>query len=155
LRHRQVKKTTHNFTERGQRCGVSDVFLFFFRQITRNQKRSLKMKIDIRKRGEIIKTYTADIEDVNYGVIEDVSRIVDLEMLDNITDQEATKLINDIVKTKASEVKSILKEIFDGVTEQELRQVKPRQISAALYEIVVYTANDLVAGMNDAVSPKN
>lgn len=113
------------------------------------------MKIDIRKRGEIIKTYTADIEDVNYGVIEDVSRIVDLEMLDNITDQEATKLINDIVKTKASEVKSILKEIFDGVTEQELRQVKPRQISAALYEIVVYTANDLVAGMNDAVNPKN
>ena len=113
------------------------------------------MKIDIRKHGEIIKTYTADIEDVNYGVIEDVSRIVDLEMLDNITDQEATKLINDIVKTKASEVKSILKEIFDGVTEQELRQVKPRQISAALYEIVVYTANDLVAGMNDAVRPKN
>lgn len=113
------------------------------------------MKIDIRKHGEIIKTYTADIDDVNYGVIEDVSRIVDLEMLDNMTDQETIKLMNDIVKTKASEVKSILKEIFDGLTEQELRQVKPRQISAALYEIVVYTINDLVAGMNDAVNEKN
>ena len=42
------------------------------------------MKIDIRKHGEIIKTYTADVEDVNYGVVEDVSRIVDLEIRSSV-----------------------------------------------------------------------
>lgn len=113
------------------------------------------MKIDIRDHKEIIKTYEADIDDVNYGVIEDVSRIVDIEAMASMTEKESMKLISSIARDKAADVKSILKEIFDGVTDEELRQVKPRQISKALYEIVVYTIEDLVAGMNDAVDEKN
>lgn len=113
------------------------------------------MKLDIREKGEIIKTYTADINDVDYGVVEDVSRIINIEELQEMTDADSMRMIGSIVKSKSADVKAVLKEIFDGVTDEELRKVRPRQIAAALYEVVLFTINDLVAGMNDAVNEKN
>lgn len=105
------------------------------------------MKLNIYEKGQIIKTYTAEADDISYGVAQDVQQIIDYNRLQEAPEVEGLNMLIDVLKTKTKEVYTILKETFDGLTDNEIRKIKPREITAALIDILNYTYSELAEGM--------
>lgn len=88
------------------------------------------MKLNIYQGKTIVKTYEIDNYDLTYGVIEDVIEIVDGKDLENKSD-----LIN-VAIDSFHLLRPLLKEVFDGLTDDELRTVKIRELIVVIVELI-------------------
>lgn len=80
----------------------------------------------------IAKQYTAETIDILFGTIEDVIDIIDIEKLDN--DMEWAKIITVSIK----KIKPLLKEVFVGVTDEELKNTKIKELVPLFIKIFKY-----------------
>ena len=83
------------------------------------------MKLNIyskENRGEIEKTYTAESYDLMLGTIEDIIKDVDLDEMKNDV------AIATVVLKKYALLKPFIKDIFEGVTDEELNRVKVKEL---------------------------
>ena len=108
------------------------------------------MKLNIYDKKQIVKTYEADTYDLMFGTLEDVAETIKLDELKTGTDVEIIKLIGNSVLQSMDTVKNLMKDIFDGITDAELKSVKVKEIAAVLLEVVKYTITQLNIG-----APKN
>lgn len=101
------------------------------------------MILNIYKRKEIVKTYEAEAYDLMFGTIEDVADAIDLDALETGTDVEIIKLVGKLVLTNMNLVKDLLKDIFEGLTDKELKHTKVSEIAVVLIEVVKFTISQL------------
>lgn len=106
------------------------------------------MKLNIYKGRQIEKTYTADTYDLMFGTIEDVADAINLDSLKTGSDVEIIKMIGNLVLNSMGTVKNLLKDIFDGITDEELKRVKVKEIAAVLLDVVKFTIAQLNLGNN-------
>lgn len=109
------------------------------------------MKLNIYEKKQVVKTYEADTYDLMFGTIEDVAEAIDLDSLKTGTDMEILKMAGKLVLTSMDTIKDLLKDIFDGITDEEIRKTKTAEIAAVLMDVVRYTMTQL----NKGVSGKN
>lgn len=95
------------------------------------------MKLNIYSGKNIIKTYEVDNYDLTYGVIEDVIEIIDGRDLENKND-----LIN-VAIDSFHLLRPLLKEVFDGLTDDELRTVKIRELIVVIVELIKASITNL------------
>ena len=88
------------------------------------------MKLNIYSGKNIVKTYECGNFDLTYGVIEDVIEIIDGKDLENKSD-----LINGAIDSLHL-LRPLLKEVFDGLTDDELRTVKIRELIVVIVELI-------------------
>lgn len=88
------------------------------------------MKLNIYHGKTIVKTYETDNYDLTYGVIEDVIEVIDGKDLENKSD-----LIN-VAIDSFHLLRPLLKEVFDGLTDDELRTVKVRELIVVIVELI-------------------
>ena len=100
------------------------------------------MKLNIYKttpKGrKVDKTYEANTCDIMFGTVEDL-----IEMLDGITTNLSDE---DLMKTLVKNLKNIkpmILNVFQGMTEEELRRTDTKEIIAVVYEIIQYGLNSL------------
>lgn len=80
-------------------------------------------------KNEVEKTYTADGYDLMLGTTEDILAVIDFEKM-----HDQTALAVMIVKCY-SLLKPLLKDIFEGLTDDELRRVKFKELIPLFGEI--------------------
>lgn len=97
------------------------------------------MKLNIYNKREIIKTYTADGYDLMFGTLEDVASAVKLDELETGSDVELIKMVGNLVIHSMDTVKDLLKDIFEGITDEELKHTKINEIVDVFIEVVQYT----------------
>ena len=107
------------------------------------------MKLNIYEKKKIVKTYETDTYDLMFGTIEDVAAAVKLDELDKGTDVEIIKLIGGLVLTSMDTIKDLLKDIFDGITDEELKHVKVKEIVDVLLEVITFTIKQLNIGVDE------
>ena len=98
----------------------------------------MDLKLNINKKRKIIKTYTAETYDLMFGTVEDLLDVMDI---DNIQADNRTELLKAVAKVLAHSmdiVKPLLKDVFEGLTDEELRNTKISEIVDALSNIVTY-----------------
>lgn len=78
---------------------------------------------------ELKKTYSVDSIDLMFGTVEDILAVVDLDKLDNNT--EVAKMI---VKGW-SQLKPFLKDIFPGLTDEDIKGVKINEMIPVFMQI--------------------
>lgn len=88
------------------------------------------MKLNIYQGKNVIKTYETDDFDLTYGVIEDVIEIIDGKDLENKND-----LVN-IAIDSFHLLRPLLKQVFDGLTDDELRTVKVSELIVVIVELI-------------------
>ena len=88
------------------------------------------MKLNIYSGKNIVKTYECGNFDLTYGVIEDVIEIIDGKDLENKSD-----LIN-VAIDSFHLLRPLLQEVFDGLTDDELRTVKIRELIVVIVELI-------------------
>lgn len=97
----------------------------------------MQLKLNIYEKKEIVKTYTAETFDLSYGTIEDLISAVDLDKIDNAV--EVGKMVVSILP----QIKPILCEIFDGLTEAEIRKAHVKEIIPVFVEAFKYAFSEL------------
>ena len=96
------------------------------------------MKLNIYDKKKVVKTYEADTYDLMFGTVEDVADAVKLDELKTGTDVEIIKLVGSFVVSNMGTVKNLLKDIFDGITDEELKKTKVAEIAVVLVDVVKY-----------------
>ena len=108
------------------------------------------MKLNIYDKKEIVKTYETDEYDLMFGVVEDVAEAVKLDDLKTGSNAEIIKLVGNLVLNSMDTVKELLKDIFDGITDEELKHAKVKDIANVLVEVVLFTIKQLNIGSKNA-----
>ena len=109
----------------------------------------MDLKLNIYEKKNIIKTYTAETYDLMCGTVEDLLDVIDI---DNIQAGDKTELLKAIAKVLANSmniVKPLLKEVFEGLTDDELRKTKLKDIIDVLAEIIAYSISEITKGNNN------
>ena len=108
------------------------------------------MKLNIYEKKKVVKTYEADQYNLLFGVMEDVARVIKLDELKTGEDAEIIKLVGGAVLNSLDTVKGLMMDIFDGLTEEELRGASVKEIAMVLVDVVKYTISTLAK-----YTPKN
>lgn len=106
------------------------------------------MKLNIYEKKKIVKTYETDTYDLMFGTVEDVANAIDLDSLKTGADVEIIKMVGKLVMTSMDTVKNLLKDIFDGLTDEELKGTKVSEIATVLVDVVKFTIAQLNLGGN-------
>lgn len=108
----------------------------------------MDLKLNIYEKKKVVKTYTAETYDLMFGTVEDLLDVIDI---DNIQAGDRTELLKAIAKVLARSmdiVKPLLKDIFEGLTDEELRNTTLKNIIDVLAEVIAYSINHLTKGNN-------
>ena len=97
----------------------------------------MDLKLNIYEKRKVVKTYTAETYDLMFGTVEDLLNIIDI---DNIQAGDKTELIKAVAK--------VLKDVFEGLTDEELRKTSIKEIVDVLANIVTYSINQITNGKN-------
>lgn len=103
----------------------------------------LKLNV-IGKDKQIEKTYTTNDYEVMYGTVEDLLDLLDLEALTNTEDKDgmlsaASRLLN----SRREVINPLMMDIFEGLTAEELRRVKARDVVAVIVGLAGFSLDQL------------
>lgn len=104
------------------------------------------MQLNIYEKKKVVKTYTADSYDLMFGTVEDISDAVKLDEMKTGSDAEVLQAVIRLITTSKDTVKDLLKDIFEGLSDEELRNTKVREQAQVLVEVVTYTFSQLRKG---------
>lgn len=99
---------------------------------------TLKLNIyDRENKKQILKTYTAESYELMLGTVEDIMEVIDI---DNATDN--VKIAGMVVRCY-KQLKPFLKDIFTGLTDEELKGVKVNELIPLFKDIVQTIIEDI------------
>lgn len=105
------------------------------------------MRLDIYDKKKIVKTYEADTYDLEFGILEDVADVVKIDDIETGSDAEILKMAAKAVIGSMDTVKYLLKDIFDGLTDDEIKHTRVSDISQVLLDVIRYTIEQLNRGL--------
>jgi hypothetical protein len=96
-----------------------------------------KLTLDIYAKDmkEVVKTYECESFEVSYGIIEDLLVAMDLTKVD-VNNEIAVGMS---VAKALYAIKPIIMQIFDGITEEEIRFTKPSDITIICIKAITDT----------------
>lgn len=95
------------------------------------------LKLNIYNGKEIEKTYVSEEIDIMFGTVEDLLEVINF---DNLKDE------NEVVKVVIATLKNLkpfLKQIFDGLTDEEIKRTKVKELVPLFVKIVKYSVDEL------------
>lgn len=115
------------------------------------------MKLNIYKnQREIIKTYECDRYRLMYGTIMDLTNIIDLQLVvdylqgKEISDERFVENLIDLITNSMNLIDGLLKDMFEGLTDEELKQTDINEI----IQIVIEVASESVPLIKSGVAKK-
>jgi hypothetical protein len=106
----------------------------------------MELKLNIYNGKEITKTYTADTYEIMFGTMEDLIELIDLDGLQSSDNVELLKIAQKVVTSGLGIIKPMLKEVFDGLTDDELRNTRVKDLAIILVEIVKFSIVQISKG---------
>lgn len=99
----------------------------------------MELTLKIYKGKKVEKEYKTDTIDFSLGVVEDVLNALDLENMQNGNNAE----IAAIVIKCSKQLKPFLKDMFDGVTDEELRRARAQNLIGIFKGLFKYATDEL------------
>ena len=109
----------------------------------------MELKLPVYNKREIIKTYTNNTYNLMYGTVEDILQIVDIDKLQTPTDKEISMLVIKAVPKSMDTIKELLKDIFEGITDDELRNTQVKDIVKVIIDLIKYSIIEISKGVNE------
>ncbi len=106
----------------------------------------MQLKLNIYNKRNIEKTYTAETYDIMFGTVEDLLNLIDLDKLNGKNDIEFIQAAVDVVINGLGIIKPLLQDIFEGLTDDELRNTKVSEVASVLVTIIKFTISQISKG---------
>ena len=94
----------------------------------------------------IVKTYERDSFRLKFGVVEDLIDTLNLEGLETENNVEFIKVVFKTVTSSFDTIKPLLKSIFKGVTDEELKCTDISEIVSILMNVVKFSMGQINKG---------
>ena len=107
------------------------------------------MKLNIYDKKRIVKTYEAETYDLMWGTVEDITEALKLDEMKTGNKDEIVKMAVTLVVEAKSTVNDLIKDIFEGITDEELRNTRVAEIASVLVDVVMYTLKELNKGSKE------
>ena len=104
------------------------------------------MKLNIYEKKTIVKTYEAETYDLMFGTVEDLLDAIRIDEITSGTDDEIIKAAINLVTHGLDTVKDLLKDVFDGLTDEELKHTKVKELANVIVEIITFSFNQMSMG---------
>lgn len=101
------------------------------------------MKLNIYDHKEVIKTYEANEYELMFGTVEDMIDAAKLDKIESGTDAEIVMAATNLVTTSMDTVKDLLKDVFDGLTDDEIRHTRVSEIVNVVVDILMYAVSQI------------
>lgn len=96
------------------------------------------MKLNIYKGGEVEKTYETPAYDLMFGTCEDILAALNIDEMKTGSNVELVKMAYSFVANNMGMVKDLIREIFPGVTDEEIRRTKAKDVATIFVDVVKY-----------------
>lgn len=106
----------------------------------------MELKLNIYDKKEVVKTYTAETYDIMFGTIEDLINLLDLENVDLDDNATLIKVAGKVVMGGMDIIKPLYKDVFEGLTDDELRNVRMSEMASVLINIVKFSIDQMMKG---------
>lgn len=105
-----------------------------------------ELKLNIYNKKEVVKTYEAETYDLMFGTVEDLINVVDLDNIDLNDNTSIVKAAGKVVVSGMDILKPLYKDIFDGLTDEELRHTRLTDLSFILVEVIKFAITEMMKG---------
>lgn len=106
------------------------------------------MELNIYNKKEVLKTYKCDTYSLEFGTVEDILELFDIDALQNGADIELIKMVGKKIPKCFEQVKNLLIDIFDGLTIDEIRHTHFDEIAIVIVKVIKYAINQISLGIN-------
>ena len=105
----------------------------------------MELKLNIyNKQREIEKTYHTQDYEVMYGTVEDLLDCLDLEALTNPDSKEGIIVAaSHLMRARADVINPLLMDIFPGLTEDEMRRAKVREVLEVIVGLTGFSLDQI------------
>lgn len=104
------------------------------------------MKLNVYEKKKVVKTYTADSYKLLLGTVEDVTNAVNLDNMKTGSNAEIIGMAFNLVKNSYSTVVNLMKDIFDDITDEDLKKCAVDEIVTVIAEVITMTLVQLNIG---------
>lgn len=101
------------------------------------------MKLNIYEHKEIVKTYEANDYEIMFGTVEDLIDAANLDSIESGSDAEIVLAATNLVTNSMTTVKDLLKDIFDGLTDDEIKHTRVSEIVNVVVEVIMYAIGQI------------
>lgn len=105
------------------------------------------MKLCIYNKKEIIKTFESDEFKLKFGVLEDLIDAIELDNIKSLDDDEIIKFVTEVIPQARDTVKDLLKEMFDDITDEDIREAAIDDIAVCLSDAIKYVVKQVKKNM--------
>ena len=106
------------------------------------------MKLDIYENKNVIKTYETDKYSLMFGTIQEFIKIINLDELKSTSEEEIGNLVLKAIPNSIDLISHLMKDIFNELTDDELKNVKLKDIATVIIEVIKYAINEMTVGIN-------
>ena len=106
------------------------------------------MKLDIYKNKNVVKTYETDKYSLMFGTIQEFIKIINLDELKSTSEEEIGNLVLKAIPNSIDLISHLMKDIFDELTDDELKNVRLKDIATVIIEVIKYAINEMTVGIN-------
>lgn len=101
------------------------------------------MKLDIYDHKTVVKTYETDTYEIMFGTVEDLINAAKLDTIEKGSDAEIVVAATNLVTTSMDTVKDLLKDIFEGLTDDEIKHTRVSDIVNVIVEVILYAVGQI------------
>lgn len=111
----------------------------------------MKLNIYGRKNGKrtVVKTYEAETYDMPFGIVDDVAALINLDQLKDLSEETLINTAANAVITGLDSIKELLHDMFDGITDDEIRHATVTDIAQVLVDVFKYTIEQISKGISE------
>ena len=99
----------------------------------------MELKLPIYNKNEIVKMYETDTYYLMLGTVEDVVKALNPNISQVENNIDLATIATDLLNNSMQFVKDLLKDIFEGITDDELRNTRAKDIVKILIYIIKYS----------------
>lgn len=106
------------------------------------------MKLDIYNKNNIVKTYTLDKYAIKFFTVEDFFETIKIDELKSTDNDAIFELVLKALPRSMPIIKQLIQDVFDDISEDEIRNTKMQDITTLIVDIVKYAIKEMSIGIN-------
>lgn len=103
----------------------------------------MEIKLNVYENHQVVKTYRADAYDIMFGTVEDLFGIIDFDKIQKGTDKEIVVAVAQAIPKAFGLIKPLIKDVFNGITDEEIKKCRVKDIAAAIIDIAKFSIADI------------
>jgi len=105
----------------------------------------LEIKLNIYGKGRVEKTYITNDYAVMHGVVEDLLDALDIEAMTGGDRDNMLSAVSRLLRSRKDVIYPLLKDIFDGLTDDEIRRTTTIELCDVIISVARYSLNEIQA----------